>query len=313
MERKYYGLGCCLEKYLTMIVLTMLIVFTYVSEVSGYVPVFSMNTGKGCDVNYYDLKISVGEDMHIGSLNIKSESIGFGYPDSSSGFFEEDNLFRNDKDYLEYFDMNSSHQIAEVTLRFENRTEPKSRLMPGTYPISISTSLQRKDDTYIPIEDLNTGIMIGTFVDMINASVTGRHGIRNRIVMGENFSVHFSDIRSDLYTHSIRFNVKYHDKYYRSELLIANDDENQTFPEFASSMTEDLKEETICPRENMTVELTELCAENMIQVSQDIPEPSDIYHYVGKFFESRNPTRIPQIYYMVAAYFNCRRDDARAY
>lgn len=301
------------NKQIIIGLLFVLISMNIMGEVSGISAGFIFNTEKGCNMNYYDFGISPGEFFHIGSIKLESDLLSFGYPDSFYDFFKEDNLFRSGKEYLEFFDMNSTEHSGRITLRFENKSEPRSRIMPGIYPITIISEFQRRDDSYIPIDPLYSSITIRTFVDVMNISLIGRHNEKNRAVMGENLTVILDGIKAGVYTSSLNVNVKYHDRYFRMQKLIANNDENQVFPEFIDTTTYDLNENIVCPRENLTIEFTELCAENKIQIEQVIPEPSDIYYKVNTFFDNKNVQMINQIYYMVGAYFNCRREDVKSF
>lgn len=296
-----------------LIILFFFISMNITGEVSGISAGLIFNTEKGCNVNYYDFGISLEELFHIGSIKLESDSLSFGYPDSFHNFFKEKNLFRSGSEYLEFFDMNSTEHSGRMTLKFENKSEPRSRIMPGIYPITIISEFQRKNDSHIPIDPLFSSITIKTFVDVMNISLLGKHNEKNKAVMGENLTVILSGIRAGIYTSSLNVNVKYHDRYFRMQKLIANDNENQIFPEFVDTTTYDLNENIVCPRENLTIEFTELCAENKIQIEQVVPEPSDIYHKVNKFFDNKNIQIIGQIYYMVGAYFNCRREDVKTF
>ena len=266
-----------------------------------------------CNNNYIELNLTANESLYIGSIKLASDSLGFNSVQDGIGFFGDEHRFRNDSRYLEYFDEEPFYKTGSLTVRLENESDELSRILPGYYQISFFPSLDRIDGSHIQIDPLNMRIGINSGVDFLNVSAIDRKNRINTVTMGDDFSLRFSDMFTGVDDNSISIYTKYHGLQFNRASFYLNDSINQTFPEILDTRTYDLQKNIICPIEDMRIDITNSCGLRSLVVHQTVPDASDIYYQVDRVFNFEETYRVSRIYYMVGAYFNCRRDDATAF
>lgn len=293
--------------------LVMTIALSGIVHAEYYNLVFWSDKNTGCGEDNFFIGMASDELLSIGNLHLESDVLDIKKYGNSFNFFVPENIFRKDREHIEFFDISPEHYSGYIGITFGNKSNPTSRLKPGTYDFRFIPEFRRSDDSYIIGNPLPGTITVENKFDVVDISASGRKKVPNSIIMGENISIAFSGTITYPDTKNIEAQVYYHGKGYDKKNLNATGEIDQKFNETLGSITENLQENIICPRENITIEFSGICSEKELSIKQVPPEPSDIYYNVGKYFETRENYRIKQIYYMVGAYFNCRRADALAY
>jgi hypothetical protein len=284
---------------------TLLLVIFQVNAYSSFS--ISQDYSYACRSNNIKLNITSNETFHIGSLKLASEDLAIGAVTENQFFFNDENRYRFDRDYLEFFDITPNSKDAAVTLELVNRTGYKAKIKPGKYTLHFIPKFQKKDDSYIDVPEFNATYDIMEDLELIYANITGRKNKTNTAVMGEDISVTFYNNYSEFLPGVITASIIYDGMTYDRKEFEINETSGTFFKDAFNTITEpDQRDTTTCPDEDIIFEVSNACHGKELYVTQEVPQPSDIYFYVDRFFDY-GEARIPQIYYMVGAYFNCGR------
>ncbi|MBN2881005.1 hypothetical protein JXM83_03040 [Candidatus Woesearchaeota archaeon] len=276
-----------------------------------------------CGSPYLNLSIYSEESLHLFQLGIDLEQTSHEFPSFGSringtGFFNEENNFRDFPTAIEYFEMNSTNMEGNVIVELINDSAKDRKLKPGYYYMYLLPTVQQEDDSYLDFQPRNFMFTLNSKLDDLEYDIFDRNGNRNNFVMGEKLSVNISNIFSESYGYidlDIYYSQDLDHPFYWKKLLATESNPGMTyryknFDNVIETMLYDTQDNYYCPRDDIIIRFRDYCGVVDIPISQVPPKPSDIYFHVDEFFDNMNISKIPQIYYMAGAYFNCLSDSA---